>query len=170
MGMTGLTGDTPGLLAIYPGWGDYQRLLAVAIAPLTREQLSLRPAPHLRSIADNVEHIIGARARWCGPHATGLGDETFIPFARWDRADAPERDAAELVRGLEHTWSVLADSLGRMTLADLEHTFPNDNPEPGEPDTFTLRWVLWHLIEHDMHHGGEISQLLGMHGLPGLDI
>lgn len=169
-GMTGLTGEHPGLLAIYPGRGDYERLLAAAIAPLTAEQLALRPAPHLRSIADNVEHIVGARARWCDAQVTGLGDQTFAAFAGWDRPDAPERDAAELAHGLEHTWSVLANALGQMTLADLERTYPNDHPEPGEPEALTLRWVLWHLVEHDMHHGGEISQLLGMHGLGGLDI
>jgi uncharacterized damage-inducible protein DinB len=27
---------------------------------------------------------------------------------------------------------------------------------------------LWHLIEHDVHHGGEISQILGSHGIPAL--
>ena len=36
--------------------------------------------------------------------------------------------------------------------------------------TFTRRWVVWHLVEHDLHHGGEISQTLGTHGLPGLDL
>ena len=26
------------------------------------------------------------------------------------------------------------------------------------------------LLEHDVHHGGEISQFLGSHGLPPLDM
>jgi uncharacterized damage-inducible protein DinB len=25
--------------------------------------------------------------------------------------------------------------------------------------------VIWHLMEHDLHHGGEISQILGSHGV-----
>jgi uncharacterized damage-inducible protein DinB len=29
--------------------------------------------------------------------------------------------------------------------------------------------VVWHLIEHDLHHGGEISQILGTNGIPSLD-
>ena len=28
----------------------------------------------------------------------------------------------------------------------------------------TRAWIVWHLIEHDLHHGGEISQSLGMIG------
>jgi uncharacterized damage-inducible protein DinB len=30
--------------------------------------------------------------------------------------------------------------------------------------------VIWHLMEHDLHHGGEISQVLGSHGIPALDL
>jgi uncharacterized damage-inducible protein DinB len=28
---------------------------------------------------------------------------------------------------------------------------------------------VWHVLEHDVHHGGAISQILGSNGLPGLD-
>jgi hypothetical protein len=28
----------------------------------------------------------------------------------------------------------------------------------------------WHLIEHDLHHGGENSQILGANGIPALDL
>jgi uncharacterized damage-inducible protein DinB len=30
--------------------------------------------------------------------------------------------------------------------------------------------VVWHLIEHDVHHTGEMSIILGSHGVPGLDL
>jgi uncharacterized damage-inducible protein DinB len=36
--------------------------------------------------------------------------------------------------------------------------------------TFTRQWVVWHLVEHDLHHGGEVSLILGSHGLTGLDL
>jgi hypothetical protein len=29
---------------------------------------------------------------------------------------------------------------------------------------------VWHVLEHDLHHGGEISLILGSNGLPGLDL
>jgi uncharacterized damage-inducible protein DinB len=29
--------------------------------------------------------------------------------------------------------------------------------------------VVWHVMEHDIHHGGEISQILGSNGLSGFD-
>jgi hypothetical protein len=30
--------------------------------------------------------------------------------------------------------------------------------------------VVWHLIEHDLHHGGEISQIPGTNRLPAPEI
>jgi uncharacterized damage-inducible protein DinB len=29
---------------------------------------------------------------------------------------------------------------------------------------------VWHLIEHDLHHGGEISQILGSNGIPAPEL
>jgi uncharacterized damage-inducible protein DinB len=33
-----------------------------------------------------------------------------------------------------------------------------------------MSYIIWHVAEHDAHHAGEISLILGMHGLPGLDM
>ena len=52
------------LLPFYKGWDTYQELLIKAIEPLSLEQLSLRPAPHLRSIGENAAHIVGTRVGW----------------------------------------------------------------------------------------------------------
>jgi hypothetical protein len=42
--------------------------------------------------------------------------------------------------------------------------------DDSEPELFTRHWVIWHLLEHDLHHGGEISLTLGMHGVPAVDL
>jgi uncharacterized damage-inducible protein DinB len=34
----------------------------------------------------------------------------------------------------------------------------------------TRGWIIWHVVEHDLHHGGELSLTLGMHGVPALDL
>ncbi|HEY7357016.1 MAG TPA: DinB family protein [Ktedonobacterales bacterium] len=166
-----MTDDATGVLAFYEGWENYQELLIKALAPLTPEQLALRPAPHLRSISENARHIIGARVRWCHA-ALGLGadDAQYAALGRWDGRDAPERSGAELVSALRDSWRVLRAALQSWTPADLAYAVPNTRPEPGEPDTFSRQWIIWHLIEHDLHHGGEISQLLGINHLPAPDL
>jgi len=43
-------------------------------------------------------------------------------------------------------------------------------PQRGADRYTTRGWVVWHLMEHEAHHGGVISLVLGANGLPGLDI
>jgi uncharacterized damage-inducible protein DinB len=35
---------------------------------------------------------------------------------------------------------------------------------------FSLRFIIWHLIEHEVHHRGELSLILGTLGRKGLDV
>ena len=72
------------------------------------------------------------------------------------------------MRGLERTWQVVKDVLGRYTLADLQSTIQDESD--GKIITHTRGWVIWHVIEHDLNHGGEIAYSLGMHGLTAPDI
>ncbi len=151
------------LLPLYKGWDTYQELLIKAIEPLSPDQLSLRAAPQLRSIGDLATHIIGTRAGWLY-YTLGKGDEHLVSLA-----SQPARSAAELVGGLEATWQVVQDALNHWTTADLTEIV-RDTDENGEDQAYTRQWVIWHLLEHDLHHGGELSFTLGMHGLIGIAI
>ena len=152
----------------YDGWENYQNLLITAIEPLTDEQLALRAAPNLRSIGENMLHIIAVRVRWfCG--LMGEGGEEIAPIASWDRKEAPARSASELVSGLKQTMHMIQECLGRWTPADLAYEFKGTHPHYGEY-SLSRQWVIWHVIEHDLHHGGEVSFMLGMHGLAAPDL
>ena len=154
------------LAFVYKGWESYQQHLVTAIAALSPDQLALRASPQLRPVGKQAAHIIATRARWFFLDLREGGAE-LEGFTTWDSSAAPERTPAELVRGLQTTWQVMQEALARWTVADLEQIFPPTFP--GE-DSFTRQFVLWHLIEHDLHHGGELSFVLGMHGLPGITI
>ncbi len=97
------------------------------------------------------------------------GDESFVSLGTWDSPGQPARSAAELISGLETTWQVIQDALHRWTIADLEEIF-HDTDDNGEEEALTRQWVIWHLIEHDLHHGGEISFALGIHGLAAINL
>jgi uncharacterized damage-inducible protein DinB len=151
------------LASFYQGWDGYQHHLVQVLAPLSIEQLALHAAPHLRSVGAVAAHIIGARARWLY-YVLKERDETLISLGTWDDRDQPARSGAELSSGLEMTWQVIQNALHRWTIADLEETFRD------EEEIHTRQWIIWHLIEHDLHHGGEISFALGMHGLTGINL
>jgi len=155
------------LAKLYKGWDVYQEQLVKAITPLAAEQLALRAAPHLRSVGMIAAHIVGARVRWFH-RLMGEGSVDIHLLGIWDLPEAPIRSAAELVDGLKDSWQLIQNSLAHWTLADLDHVF--EGTYSGEEYSFTRQWIIWHVIEHDLHHGGEISLTLGAHGMAGLDL
>ncbi len=152
------------LAPFYKGWDNYQQLLSKAIEPLSADQLALRAAPSLRSIGELASHIIAARAGWFhGIMQEGWPD--MEAFYTWDDEGTPARKAAELVSGLDATWNLMQDCLGRWTAADLGQTFLTRYYKER-----SRQWIIWHIIEHDLHHGGELSFTLGMHSLAAPDL
>jgi uncharacterized damage-inducible protein DinB len=165
------------------GWAGYQRLLLGAIRPLTDEQLSSRTAPFQWAVWQLAAHIAGSRAYWFHD-VLGEGDAavrdmfrvqaTTVPDlpledAGWEDDERHPRGARELTDAFERTWAMIADCLRRWTAEDLEARFPRTRRN-GDVQTFTRAWVVWHLVEHDLHHGGEISQILGTNGLPAPEL
>jgi uncharacterized damage-inducible protein DinB len=148
------------LTVFYEQWKAYQEHIKEAVVSLTAEQLALRAAPGLRSIGENAAHIIGCRAGWFTQTLGESGDE-FV--THWGEIDESARSAAELAHGLDATWQMMADCLARWNSTDMEQTFPDD--WEGTIVHLSRAWVVWHVLEHDLHHGGEISLTLGMHGL-----
>jgi uncharacterized damage-inducible protein DinB len=152
------------LRPFYAGWERYQGLLTEALAPLSAEHLALRAAPALRPVGELAAHIIAARVYWFH-RVLGEGDVALAPLQAWGTPGQPPRTAAELVQGLAQTWRLLDDCLGRWTPADLAATAVTRRG-----NTVTRGWVIWHVVEHDLHHGGELFLTLGMHGLPTPDL
>jgi len=110
----------------------------------------------------------------------------------------PCHPAAELVAGLETTWRMIEGALARLTPADLEQVIAplseverERHAQLVEPSLqpYARMWhererlaggvkparsrqrIIWGVLEHDIHHGCEISTTLGVHGLQvlGLD-
>jgi hypothetical protein len=109
----------------------------------------------------------------------------------------PCHPAAELVAGLEKTWQMIENTLARLTSADLEQVFPPLDEagrvrhakmvEPalqpyaqmwverarlaGEVrPAVSLQSIIWGVLQHDIHHGSEISTTLGVHSLPVVEL
>jgi uncharacterized damage-inducible protein DinB len=154
------------LATLYQGWQDHSSKLIQAITPLSAEQLALRAAPHLRPIGELAEHIIGGRVHWMYGMLGESNDELAKLITGMD-ADQSALSAAELVSGLNVTRALIDDRLAHWNAADLAQTITVVRRETER--SFTRQWVIWHLIEHDLHHGGELSFSLGIHHLAALD-
>ena len=144
----------------YTGWEEYQRLLVGAVAPLTDAHLRRSIASDLRSIGRLATHLVRTRAAWL--HGVlGEGGPEVAAIAAWDDNAGEAPPAAELVRGLEVTFAAWKACLQRWTPRDLDAAFHDG------PDERTRGWVIWHVIEHDLHHGGELSTRSAPLGWPG---
>ena len=156
------------LTTFYTCWKEYQDRIKGALAPLNASQLELRAAPHLRSIGEFALHIVACRAHWFTDFLGEDGGEEIKVYAGWNKAaqalGAPVPATTELVQGLDRTWQFLMDCLTRWSPADLRQTFPD--VRDGKQVDLSRVWVVWHVMEHDLHHGGELSLTLGMHGVP----
>jgi uncharacterized damage-inducible protein DinB len=109
----------------------------------------------------------------------------------------PGHTAAELVTGLEKTWHLIEETLARLTPADLDRLVPpltqadrERHAKLVEPalqpyaqmwldatrlagevrPAVSLQSIIWGVLEHDIHHGSEISTTLGVHDLPVVEL
>ena len=161
--------QTPSTLeVIYENWRGYQEKLRDCIAPLTDEQLVLQPGPRMWPLGQMVQHIISVRAGWFSG-TLQEDDAAMSAYMEWGQRDSPARSAAELARGLDETWAFIEARLQRWTPDDCARTFP-DEAEDGEVYAVSRSWVIYHVLEHDLHHGGEVSLILGMNGLRAPDL
>jgi uncharacterized damage-inducible protein DinB len=152
------------LTTFYSNWKEYQDHIKAAIAPLTTEQLALEAAPHLRTVGQLAQHIVSCRAGWFTYTMGEDWGDAGKALAAWGERGAPVPSAAELVEGLERTWQGMADCLARWNDDDMRQTFEDD--WDGKIVHLPRAWIVYHVMEHDLHHGGELSLTLGMHGVP----
>jgi uncharacterized damage-inducible protein DinB len=155
------------LEVIYDNWREYSGRLRNAIAPLTNEQLRLQPAPHMWPVQQMVQHIVSVRAGWFSGTLQD-SDPAMGAYMEWGQRESPPRSPAELVRGLDETWAFIEARLKWWLPEDCAQTFPDEYD--GQVWQVSRSWVIYHVMEHDLHHGGEISMILSMHGVKGVDI
>lgn len=160
------------MISVLDGWEKHNALLVKMIAPLSEEDLGLSAGKGLWPVRVLACHIVSARAWWFGSwmHEGGEVFERLLTIDD-EELEKPTRSAGEICAALESSWSAVSRSLQKWSDADLDAKFQRPEPNAaGERPTRDRRYIIWHVAEHDVHHGGEISLTLGMHGRNGLDL
>ena len=159
------------VLDFYAGWEHHNSLLEKAVSPLDDRQLAWSAADGLWPIRMLACHIVATRAWWFSEWMGEGGDELARMVAFDEDEGSRTRDARAICSALESSWGQVKSCVTRWTEADLAAEFqrPERNARQGRPWR-SRGYIVWHVAEHDIHHGGEISLILGMHGLTGLDM
>jgi uncharacterized damage-inducible protein DinB len=140
---------------LFPYWADNRALLRGGLDLLREQDLDVRPAQGLPSVGEILRHIITTEEHWWHGGIHGA------PWAEWrpqhwetlaDQEKAAYRAArfptlAAIRDGLEAAHAPVEAFLAGIDADDLcekrRATWGEEN---------TLRWIVWHLVEHDQHH------------------
>jgi uncharacterized damage-inducible protein DinB len=151
------------LITLHNYWENYQQRLIATIMPLSSEQFAL-PVASNQTIGELLGHMIGARFWW---FHEWMGEEEPPDLVQWGD-DEDLREAASLVSAFDLTWQMVSPALSRWTAADLERLFPPPASVAEKASAHTREWIVWHVLEHEIHHGGELSLALGGYGLQAI--
>ena len=156
----------------YDRWPQYNRRLTEIVGAMSAEQLAIRPAPDRWPIWATVGHTAGTRVYWlCAVLGEpGASTTPFDPLddEGWeDDLDHPRR-ADELVMALDTTWAIIDQCLDRWTPAMLDETV--ERMYGDERQLHTRASIVQRLMTHEAYHCGELSQTLGINGLPQIDL
>ena len=156
----------------YDMWPQYALRLREIIAAMSPEGLAIRPSPERPPIWATTAHIANVRVYWlCDVIGEPGADET--PFGGrdgdgWeDHLDHP-RDPAELVGALDSTWQIVGRVLDRWTIEMLADVI--QRPYGDQVQLHTRGSIVQRLLTHEAYHCGELSQTLGIAGLPQIDL
>jgi hypothetical protein len=159
----------------YADWEAFNRHIVDVVRGMSVDELAIRPAPDGWPIWATVAHTAGTRVYWLctvlgepGAESTPFWGPDGLPKDGWeDDLDHP-REAGELTRALETTWAVVGGVLDRWTPAMLGETVIREYGGIRRPHT--RQSILLRMLSHDAYHAGELSQTLGIHGLPQIDL
>lgn len=162
------------LFKVYEGWDGYQTSILKAVEPLTSDQLNWRPANQLRSVGELVRHIALGRVNWFLRMDAPGSRELASQINAWEQDLHGNRyvvddqvvgsgQASELVQWLKNSWQIIAQTLETWTVDDLQKTYLHT--WRGDTYRVSYQWTIWRIMAHDIHHGGELSLMLGMQGI-----
>jgi uncharacterized damage-inducible protein DinB len=140
-------------------WRSVRKGLFAALDLLEDGQLAFTPREGLWSLGTVAVHIAEAEDGW------------FRYVVRREVDSWPDYSPEDYAT-VSSLKALLAEVHGR-TEAYLE-TLQDDDLEqiieaPWE-ERFPLRWVIWHVLEHEISHRGEIYLMLGLMGMEAPDV
>ena len=146
--------------SLFHYWSQVRQGLFEALDKLTDAQLDFVPHPGLWSLRETVCHIAGTEDGWLRYYAAN----------RWHEEEAqPHPQDYPTVADLKALLTKVHQETEAQFAQDADASMERVVQLPWGSQT-TLGWVVWHVLEHEIHHRGEIFLMLGMQGIEAPDV
>ena len=147
------------LSELFSHWNQVHADTLAVLDKFTEGELTYVAYPGGMTVGRITLHIADAKDGWF--HRIFTGERQDWP-ADYTLENYPSKAAiAALLTGVH---SKIFERLAGLSEADL------DNQVDSPWGTFSLRFILWHILEHEIHHRGELSLILGLLGREGLEM
>ena len=147
------------LSQLFSHWDQIHKVTLAVIDQFSLEELTFIPFPGGWSVGQIILHIADAEDGWF---------RTIVQkkYDSWPTghtlADCPTKEDIKTLLVNVHNRTM--EYLSALYLQDLDKVFESDWGR------FSLRFIIWHVLEHEIHHRGELSLILGILGKGGLGV
>ena len=149
------------LADFFSNYFTVRRELVKAVQSLTQSQLDWTPPNHPASIGKLLAHIADCEYFWIS--CVALQKEAKPDFTRFEKA----RTLAEITALLDQYHTVFTEYLNTEDIEDWDRIF---YLIPQSTEKVSKRWLVWHVVEHQARHRGQIFMLMRMQGIEVPDI
>ncbi len=154
------------LLDLFSGWEGYNTSLILALRQTPPELLGQRGSEKSRTIGELYLHIAMGRIDWFSrmgaPGAQTLMQEVEGEINPDTKGDASQ-DHQLLENWLRRSWDLVESCLQGWNVSGLSETYLQSYL--GKTYVVPRQWVIFRILAHDIHHGGQISVLLYQQGI-----
>ncbi len=148
---------------LFQHWGSVREGLCQALDCLSEAQLDFTPRTGLWSLRETVCHIAEAEEGWFR-HAAARELKDWPHFAA---ADYPTISSLKTLLADVHARTEQYFAVENWAAANEMVRRKIDLPWGG---TTSLGWIVWHVLEHEIHHRGEVFLMLGLMGIEAPDV
>jgi uncharacterized damage-inducible protein DinB len=135
---------------------DVKKPLMKALESAPENKLNWAPADNMMSLGNVFLHIVETGEWWIG---TLIDGGTYK-----DRISEKSPPKGEIKKLLDEHWLRLQKFFERSPQV-LEKKYPYHDKERNKTREFEGRWIMLHLLEHDIHHRCQIFQYLRILGI-----
>jgi uncharacterized damage-inducible protein DinB len=143
---------------LFGHWIEVRNGLIAALDKIVDAQLDFTPHEGLWSLRETVVHIAGTEDGWLRSYTANLWHEN-PPQA----SDFPTIASLKTLLAQQHAITEAQFAGNADAIMAKVCTLPWGAQ-------VTMGWAVWHVLEHEIHHRGEIFLMLGLMGIEAPDV